>query len=345
MTRRVAALNGMAEVALQAGVSPATVSRAFNSPELLSRATLTRVMAAAAELHYLPDGVARSLRRNRSMVIGAVIPSLKHAYFASTVQGLQATLATQGYTLILATSEFDEAAEFAAVTSMLGQGVDGVVLVGKSHDARLMNLLKERAKPCILTWSYDATQPSVGFDHFRAIQPLVHHLIDLGHRDMVAIMAFLKVSDRERERLEGIKHVFAARGLEFSMDSVIYAGGSGLQDGRNALRVALERKSVTAVICGNDLLAAGALMECSARGVRVPDDLSITGYGDLDLAGAMNPAITTVRLDAEEMGGLAATCLLARLAGSEPLDRIELMTQFVVRGSTGLARLPHRGHP
>ena len=235
------------------------MSRAFNSPELLSRTTLARVMAAAAELHYLPDGVARSLRRNRSMVIGAVIPSLRHAYFASTVQGLQASLAKQGYTLILATSDFDQSAEFAAVKSMLSQGVDGVVLVGKSHDARLVELLRERSKPCIVTWSYDAAQPSVGFDHFRAIQPLVHHLLDLGHRDMVAIMAFLKVSDRERDRLEGVRHVFAAHGLEFADTSVIYAGGSGLQDGRNALRMALERPSVTAVICGNDLLGGGCL--------------------------------------------------------------------------------------
>jgi LacI family transcriptional regulator len=339
------AMTGMAEVASRAQVSPATVSRAFNYPELLSRATLARVMAAAAELHYLPDGVARSLRRNRSMVIGAVIPSLKHAYFASTVQALQATLAKQGYTLILATSEFDQSTEFAAVTSMLGQGVDGVVLVGKQHDPRLMELLRERSKPCIVTWSYDPAQPSVGFDHFRAIQPLVHHLLDLGHRDMMAIMAFLKVSDRERERLQGIQHVFAARGLEFPLENVIYAGGSGLQDGRDALRMALERPAVTAVICGNDLLAAGALMECAAQKIGVPEELSIAGYGDLDIAGAMNPAITTVRLDAEEMGGLAASCLLARLAGNEPLDRIELMTQFVVRSSTGLARIRPEGKP
>jgi LacI family transcriptional regulator len=194
-----------------------------------------------------------------------------------------------------------------------------------------------------VTWSYDPSQPSVGFDHFRAIQPLVHHLLDLGHRELMVIMAFLKVSDRERERLQGIQQVFAERGMVFDTHNVIYAGGSGLQDGRNALRMALERGWFSAVICGNDLLAAGALMECAAQKIRVPEDLSVAGYGDLDIAGAMNPPITTVRLDAEEMGALAATCLLARLSGSEPLDRIELMTQFVVRGSTGLAPIRSQG--
>jgi LacI family transcriptional regulator len=331
----------LAEVARLARVSPATVSRAFNTPHLLSEATLKRVSAAADKLRYLPDGLARSLRRNRSMVIGAVMPSLRHAYFASTVEGLQSAIARRGYTLLLATSDFDEKAELAAVKSMIRQGVDGVVLVGKQHDPALLPLLRERAKPFIVTWSYDASLASVGFDHHRAIQPLVNHLIDLGHREIIAVMAFLKVSDRERERLAGIEAAFSQRGMSFPSDHVIYAGGSSLQDGRNALRAARARfPAATAAICANDLLAAGALMECAVSGLKVPNDFSITGYGDLDIAAAMNPPITTVKTPAEDMGRIAADCLLARLAGQETIDRVELTTELIVRGSTGPARAP-----
>lgn len=329
----------LAEVAKLARVSPATVSRAFNTPHLLSEATLKRVSAAADKLRYLPDGLARSLRRNRSMVIGAVMPSLRHAYFASTVEGLQSAIARHGYTLLLATSDFDEKTELAAIRSMIRQGVDGVVLVGKQHDPTLFPLLRERSKPFIVTWSYDPSLASVGFDHHRAIQPLVNHLIDLGHREIVAVMAFLKVSDRERERLAGIEAAFIQRGMSFPSDHVIYAGGSSLQDGRNALRAARARfPTATAAICANDLLAAGALMECAAGGLKVPHDFSITGYGDLDIAAAMNPPITTVKTPAEDMGRIAADCLLAQLSGQEAIDRVELSTELIVRGSTGPAR-------
>lgn len=337
-------MSTLAAVAKLASVSPATVSRAFNSPELLSAKTLKRVNDAAAQLNYIPDGLARSLRRNRSMVIGAVMPALRHAYFASTVEGLQSVIAKRGYTLLLAISDFDETTELDAVRSMIRQGVDGFILVGRQHAPALLPLLRDRGKPFVLTWSYDATLPSVGFDHRRAIRPVVNHLLDLGHRDVVAIMAFLNVSDRERERLAGIEDAFAQRGLPFAADRVIYAGGSGLQDGRNALRSARARfPHATAVICANDLLAAGVSMECAASGLRVPHDISIVGYGDLDIAAAINPPLTTVKTPASDMGRIAADCLLATLAGETPLDHIELATELIVRGSTGPAKVtPHQ---
>jgi LacI family transcriptional regulator len=330
----------LTEVARLASVSPATVSRAFNTPNLLNADTLRRVTDAATRLNYIPDGLARSLRRNRSMVIGAIMPALRHAYFASTVEGLQSEIARRGYTLLLAISDFDEATELAAVRSMVRQGVDGFVLVGMQHDPALLPLLRDCGKPFIITWSYDETVASVGFDHRKAIQPVVNHLLDLGHRDILATMAFLNVSDRERERLAGIEEAFARRGLPFAAQRVIYAAGSGLQDGRNAFRTAQARfPGATAIICANDLLAAGTMMECTARGLSVPRDISVVGYGDLDIAAAMNPAITTVRTPADEMGRLAANSLLAKLAGQESLEHIELTAELIVRGSTGPAKL------
>ena len=329
----------LAEVARLAAVSPATVSRAFNTPKLLNAETLKRVTEAASQLNYMPDGLARSLRKKRSMVIGAVMPALRHAYFASTVEGLQSEIAKHGYTLLLAVSDFDEATELAAVRSMIRQGVDGFVLVGMQHDPALLPLLRDLNKPFVITWSYDPVIASVGFDHRKAIQPAINHLLDLGHRDIVALMAFLNVSDRERDRLAGVRDAFAARGLSFADDRVIYAGGSGLQDGRNAFRTAQARfPNATAVICANDLLAAGTMMECTARGLSVPGDIAVIGYGDLDIAAAMTPPITTVRTPADEMGHLAAQCLIGKLAGSSGLEHIELATELIVRGSTGPAK-------
>ena len=334
-------ISRLSEVARLASVSPATVSRAFNTPALLNAATLKRVTAAAEQLNYLPDGLARSLRRNRSMVIGAVMPALRHAYFASTVEGLQAEIARRGYTLLLAISDFDETTELAAIRSMIRQGVDGIILVGTQHDPALLPLLRERGKPFVVTWSHDPELPSVGFNHRNAIQPVVNHLLDLGHREIVAIMAFLGVSDRERDRLAGIEDAFTRRGQSFPRERVVFAGGSGLQDGRNAFRTARARfPQATAIICANDLLAAGAMMECAASGLSVPRDISVVGYGDLDIAAAMNPPITTVKTPADAMGRMAATCLLAKLAGEDHLDHVEFATELVLRGSTGPAASP-----
>lgn len=339
-TSKPARLSRLAEVARLAAVSPATVSRAFNAPDLLNAETLKRVTDAAARLSYLPDGLARSLRRKRSMVIGAVMPSLRHAYFATTVEGIQSEIARSGYTLLLASAGFDADAELAAVKSMIRQGVDGLVLVGLQHHPELLPLLADHSKPFVLTWSYDDTLASVGFDHRKAIQSAVNHLLDLGHREFVALMAFQAI-DRERERVDGIAQALAARGQMFAPERVIFAGGSALQDGRNAFRTARARfPDATAIVCTNDLLAAGALMECSANGLAVPGQLSVVGYGDLDIAAAMNPSITTVRTPAEDMGRLAARSLLARLAGQSELDHIELSTELIVRGSTGPAPIP-----
>ena len=328
----------LTEVAALAAVSPATVSRAFNAPHLLSAETRARVEEAAQELNYLPDGLARSLRRNRSMVVGAVMPSLRHAYFATTVEGVQSELMRNGYTLLLGTAGFDEAAEAAAVRAMIRQGVDGVVLVGRQHDPELLPLLCAREKPFVLTWCYDKALPSVGFDHRLAIQAAVDHLVDLGHEEFVAVMAW-QTLDREQERLAGVEEALARRGRRFSRERAIFAGGSAPQDGRNAFRAArVKFPRATGVVCANDLLAAGVLMECSAMGLSVPGQISVVGYGDLDIAGAMNPPITTVRAPAEEMGRLAARALLAKLVGQPGLEHIELATELVVRASTGPAR-------
>lgn len=326
----------LVEVAHLARVSPATVSRAFNAPHLLRASTLERVNAAAARLRYVPDGLARSLRRNRSMVIGAVVPSFRHAYFAAMVEGLQRAAAKQGYAVLLGTSDFDEGKELASVEAMVRQGVDGIILVGRQHDIGLLAFLRDQSKPFILTWSYDPDLPSVGVDHRRAMQPAVAHLLDLGHRDMVAILAFLAVSDRERARLDGIADAFAARGLAFAPERVIASEGSSLQQGRDAFRRARRRfPRATAAICANDLLAAGVLAECRAQGLDVPGEISVLGYGGLDVGAASWPAIATVQIPSEEMGRQAAECLLARLAGAPIPDRIELATEFLPRASTG----------
>ena len=330
----------LAEVARLARVSPATVSRAFNAPALVQASTLQRVNEAAGRLNYVPNGLARSLRRNRSMVIGAVMPALRHAYFASTVEGLQTAISKHGYTLLLAISDFNEKTELASIRLMVRQGVDGLVIVGRQHDGELFPFLEQAEKPYVITWSLDPKVASVGFDHRSAVQPAVNHLLDLGHRDIVTVMAFLGVSDRERDRLTGIQSAFEQRGARLEPDRVIYAGGSGPQDGRNAFRAAKARfPNATAVVCANDLLAAGVMMECAARGLCVPRDISVVGYGDLDIAAAMNPGITTVRTPADQMGRIAAECLLAKLSGGTELEQIELATEFIVRGSTGPAKL------
>jgi LacI family transcriptional regulator len=172
----------VADVARLAGVSPATVSRAFNTPALLGAQTLERVQRAAQQLGYQPYGLARSLRKRRSMVLGIVMPSLRYAYYAGTLELLQSLLAAEGYTLLLSTANHDPQAELAGVRALMAQGVDGVILFGRPLHDESAPLLARRGVPHLRCWSALPGEPSVAFDHGAAMAAVVDHLVALGHR-------------------------------------------------------------------------------------------------------------------------------------------------------------------
>lgn len=324
------------DVARQAGVSIATVSRAMNTPDKVGDAVAARVRAAIAALGYVPDRAARSLASRRFDAIGAIVPTIDNAIFAKGIQSLQSRLNASGYTLLLASTEYDAARELLALQSLIEHGVDGIVLVGAAHGPALLRLLEQRGVAYVNTWSYDPTRsaPCVGFDNRSAMGRLVHYLVDLGHRRFAMIGGISRDNDRAAERIAGARTALAAHALHIPRAWLIERPYT-IADGRSAAAQLLAGPGLPSVIlCGNDILAFGALFECQARGLRVPEQISITGFDDVDLASQLSPGLTTMHVPAEAMGSAAADYLVQRRAGQPTPDCIELSAELIVRGST-----------
>ena len=325
------------DVARLAGVSTATVSRAQNAPEHVDPGTLARVRAAIDKLRYVPHGAARALRSRRSRMVGAVVPSFDYALYARTTSALQRTLDTRGYSLVLATHSYDLATEVRVTEQLVQHGVDAFAFVGLDHDPALYGLLERYGRPYVLTWGVDPSRlhPSIGFDNEAATHALTRHLIELGHRRFGLISAPTEGNDRSRARGAGMRRALADHGLALA-DADIFYGPIALASGDAGMRMLRARpQPPTAVIATNDVFAVGAMMACRALGVRIPDDVSITGVDNTDLGATQTPALTSIETPIVEIGSAAALQLVARLEG-RPAELHQLLPfALVKRGSTG----------
>jgi LacI family transcriptional regulator len=202
----------LSDVAKVAGVSPATVSRVINSPEKVSAELRERVGAAVEKLHYVPDGAARALASRQSRTIGAVVPTLDIAIFASGVAALQARLSEAGYTLLVANAEYNPKKEAQEVRALIERGVDGLVLVGGSHAPDVYKLLQNRRIPYVNTYHYgsDKKRPCIGVDNRLAAGRVVDYLYDLGHREFAVITSPVEHNDRIAARQDGFVERLAA---------------------------------------------------------------------------------------------------------------------------------------
>jgi LacI family transcriptional regulator len=329
------------DVASAAGVSVATVSRALNTPEKVREAVRERVQAAAKVLDYVPHHAARALASRRSNTIGAIIPTIDNAIFARGCQALQQHLHMLGFTLLLASSEYDPERELDELHALLEHGVDGIMLVGEDHDPRLYNLLEAKRIPFVNTWTYHTANrhPCIGFNNRETMARLVNYLLDLGHTRFAMIAGVVDHNDRAAERVQGVRDALAKHGLSLSPDQLIERPYS-IADGRDALRMLMSQThQPTAIICGNDILAYGAILESQAMKIDVPGKLSITGFDDLELSSHIQPSLTTVRVPSIDMGVKAADYLTARIAGRPAPNLVELGAELIIRATTA------RPHP
>ncbi len=325
------------DVASRAGVSPATVSRVLSQPGMVRSEKRTRVNEAVLALGYVRDGTARALVSGSTGAIGVVVPTLDNAIFSRAIQALQSRLAEAGHRLIVASHEYSPATEVVAARSLIEHGIDALVLVGIDHAAELWSLVDTSPLPLVLTWSIAEGRDCVGFDNRRAGRIAAEHLLSLGHRTFGIISGILQHNDRATARIAGVRDALADAGLGIP-DWRISQQMFSLAGGRAGLAHLLSLKEVpTAVIGGNDLLAAGALFEAQARGIRVPEQLSIIGMDNLELAEHVTPALSTVHLPTAELGQRAAELVLARLGSAGEPRAIELPINLIVRQSTSAA--------
>ena len=328
--------SGAKDVALLAGVSTATVSRVLNHSQQVDPATRERVLAAAAKLRYVPHGAARTLRSHRSRMVGAIVPSFDYALYARTTSALQQRLDERGYALVLAEHHYDLATESRIASQLVERGVDAFVLVGLDHEQGLFSLLEDYGRPYVLTWGVDPLHrhPSVGFDNRAATFQSARHLIALGHRRIGLLSAPVVGNDRARARGEGLRAALAEHGLSLEESCIAYAPISlAAAEAAMARLLALPQRP-TAVVATNDVFAVGAMMACRKAGIRIPEQMSITGVDNTDLGATQTPGLTSVATPVTEIGRAAADQLVARLEGQASEAFQAYPVQLVQRGST-----------
>lgn len=330
------------DIARETGLSKSTVSRAVNTPDQVAKETLAVIQAAIARLNYIPDGNARSLVMQRSFTFAAIVPTLDNAIFAALLKSFQATLGARGYQMLVAANNYSAAQEMEQLRALAQRHIGGVLLVGGSRDAAVYEFLEQRKIACVLTSVHDGNVPSIGWDNQREAARLADLLIDLGHRRIGVLGGIRHENDRASGRIAGFHTAMRARGIEpdpaLTLECAydIPAGRAGMG------RLLNLGEPPTGVLCGNDVLAFGAVLECLARGIAIPRQISITGFDDLEMAAHFHPPLTTMRSPAAEMGRGAAEMLIAANAGEPMPPSVRFDLELILRGTTGAAPGPRQ---
>ena len=302
------------DVARLAGVSAMTVSRAINTPDRVPAATLARVQEAVAKTGYVPNLLAGGLRSSKSRLVAALVPTLVGPVFNETVQALTQALKAQGYQLMLGQSGYADSIEDDLLDAIIGRRPDGIVLTGVTHSAQVHLKLRSAGIPVVETWDLTPTPIDmlVGFSHTAAAEAVCRRFHEAGRRRLAVIGA-----DDERALRRSHAFVAAAQGLGLPEPLVHQVPApTTLGSGRTGLQALwAQRPDLDGVFCSSDLLALGVLTEAQAQGMAVPGRLAVVGFGDLDFARDLHPALTTVRIDGSRIGREAARCIVERAQG------------------------------
>jgi len=330
----------LADVARHAEVSTATVSRCLNSPDQVVAETRERVMQAVQALGYAPNFSARALAAKRTNTIGAIIPTMENAIFARGIQAFQEELGNHGQTLLIASSSYREDLEEKQIRTLAARGADALLLIGYHRRPEIYEFLARRNLPALISWAYrdGAPQMSIGFDNAAAMAELARLVIAKGHRRLGFISAPTDANDRARDRVKGVRIAMAEAGLP-EQNLLLTETQYGIETGGAAFRkLMMSAPAPTVVFCGNDVLAIGALRAAREMGLNVPQDVSVTGFDDIELAVLAEPALTTVHVPHREMGRRAADMLVQAVRNEAVPENIELQTDIRLRKSLGPVR-------
>ena len=314
----------MTDVGLRAGVSAMTVSRALKPGSRVSEETRARILAATEELGYVLDQSAGGLSSKRTGFIAAIVPSINNSNFSDTARGITDALEGTGLQLLLGYTNYSVEQEEKLIESMLRRRPEGIILTGGRHTARARKMLKGAGIPVIETWDVpaDPIDQVVGFSNEEAMALLVRKLAEKGYKRFGYVGGTTERDTRGSQRRRGFQRALADLGLPDDRTISFGVPPISVEQGGQAVVSMLARWPDTqVVICVSDLSAFGALMECQRRGLRVPEDVAIAGFGNYEIAACCHPRITTVDVECYEIGRRAATRLKAAIQGT--LDNLD----------------------
>lgn len=335
------------DIAREAGVSTATVSRVFNSPEKVSPAARETVKEVARRHHFVAHGLATGLASKRSSLLGVIIPTISNSIYSQSTQAIQDVAQAAGYTVLVGVSDFSRSREERLIHRFIEHRVEGIVLTGAERDSEVYDKINHNGLPYVITWKLDPERrhPCVSFDNARASMVAVEHLISLGHRRIGFVCGRTDVNDRALERWRSFETRMAAHGL-VPDPHLMFERPFEYVEGSAVMRRMLENPDPpTAVFCANDIQAIGAMSHCHEAGLQVPRDISIIGFDDLAITQYTTPQLTTVHVPAAEMGRCAAQQLVTAIRdGGNPMS-MELPIQLILRGTTAPPSRTGHGEP
>lgn len=327
------------EVAQQAGVSTATVSRVLNDSGTVLEATRRRVEAAAERLKYKPNSAARSLITSKTHTVGVLLPDLYGEFFSEVIRGIDQCARRNRYHLLV-TSSHDTLDELeSALQAMFGR-IDGLIVMSPDLDAQTLEANLPTDLPVVLLNCYlqNAAYNSINIDNYGGARDMVHHLLAHGHRRIALIRGARGNYDAD-ERARGFSEAMQAAGLD---GSLVFEGDFTEESGYQATRRLLEvSPQPTAIFASNDAMAIAALQAVQERGLHVPDDIAVGGFDDIPVARYVTPALTSIHVAIHEQGTRAVEMLLDVIEqddGTATPEQQVLPTSLVIRASTG-------GHP
>lgn len=321
------------DVAKIAGVSPITVSRVVNRPEMVRPDTVAHVQRVIARMGYVPNLLAGGLASRRSRLVAAVVPTVTNSLFVETVQTLTDDLWAARYQVVLGTTGYT-AREDSLVTALLSRRPDAMFIVGVNHSPESRRSLLGARIPIVEAWdlTHSPVDMVVGFSHEKVGGAVGDYLAGKGYRRIASVWAD---DERAVRRRRGLLEALARHGLVEAGASIVPAP-STIRAGRQAFAALLGRGvDVDAVACSSDALAHGVIAEAQSRGIPVPKRLGVIGFGDLEVAADSVPALTTVRIDRSGIGRIAARALLARIEGRPVAEKVvDVGFEIVERATT-----------
>ncbi len=303
-------------VAKQAGVSIATVSRVFNLPGRVATETRTHVEQIASAMGYLPNASARTLRTQRSRVLGVVLPTLLNPVFAECFEGIAAAAAEAGYAIQPISTDYRLEQENRAVGQLIAGNVEGMVLVvSNPGSSEALARMAAARLPYVLAYNRHADHPCVSVDSEAAVMALVARLVDAGHGRIALVTGQLSASDRAQQRCRGFRQAMQAAGLDASRVLEVAFVATAIDDIR-ALLQGPERP--TALVCSNDLLAIRSIRAAHLAGLAVPRELSVIGFDGIALGEDLTPVLSSITQPNIDIGRRSVALLVLALADGVP---------------------------
>lgn len=327
------------DIALAAGVSHSTVSRALQQSRLVNPRTAEKIRSLAQQMGYRASAVARGLATKRTNTIGVVVTTIADPFVAEVVGGIEETANDHGYSAFLASSKAEPDREVKVVRSFQEHRVDGIVVTSSRVGALYVSMLSEMRVPIVLINNQRPGEfvHSVMIANVEASREAVAHLIGLGHR-RIAYLGDRHGHQSDTERFAGYREALEQADLPFLPELVVHGDGRP-EGGEQAMEKLLALpEPPTAVFCYNDMSALGALKRIRDAGLKVPEDVSVAGFDDLFVAQYTEPPLTTVRQPKRRMGRLAMETLLKLMAGASSEEHIRVPGELIVRESTAPPR-------